>query len=81
LPESVWYSPSSAKIKIASNPAICLESLIRDRQQELERKRQELTEQIARLESDPALAHVEKELAALAGFDSAAYQAGHPAGA
>jgi hypothetical protein len=61
--------------EIASNPAICLESLIRDRQQELERKRQELTEQIARLESDPALAHLKKELAALAGFDSAAYQA------
>ncbi|MBV9381510.1 MAG: AAA family ATPase, partial [Streptosporangiaceae bacterium] len=62
-------------LEIASNPAICLESLIRDRQQDLERKRQELTEQIARLESDPALAHLKKELAALAGFDPAAYQA------
>jgi hypothetical protein len=61
--------------EIASNPAICLESLIRDRQWELERKRHELTERIARLEGDPALAHLEAERAALAGFDSAAYQA------
>lgn len=61
--------------EIASNPAICLESLIRDRQRELERKRHELTEQIARLKGDPALAHLEAERAALTGFDSAAYQA------
>jgi hypothetical protein len=44
--------------EIADNPAICLESLIRDRQRELERKRHELTEQIARLKGDPALAHL-----------------------
>ena len=61
--------------EIASNPAICMESLIRDRQRELERKRYELTERIARLQGDPLLTHLEAERAALAGFDSAAYQA------
>jgi AAA domain/PLD-like domain len=60
--------------EVASNPAICLEVLIRERQRELESRRQELTEQIARLKSDPALAHLEAERAALAGFDSDAYQ-------
>lgn len=61
--------------EIASNPAICLEQLIRDRQRELEDKRQQLTGQIAKLERDPALAHLDQERSALAGFDPAVYEA------
>jgi hypothetical protein len=61
--------------EIARNPAICLEALIRKRQQGLEHKRLELTERIASLKVHPALARLEADRAALAGFDLDAYQA------
>lgn len=60
--------------EIAANPAIFLESLIREQQQVLEHKRQDLTNRIADLRADPAIVNLEAQRAALGGFDAYAYQ-------
>lgn len=54
---------------IAENPAVCLETLIRERQADLERQRLAVQEQIRTLQEDPAIREFDDAQADLEGFD------------
>jgi superfamily I DNA/RNA helicase len=60
---------------IADNPAVCLDRLVRDLQEELEARRRDLEEQIEALRDQPTLVKLEKVHAVLDEFDVAAYRA------
>jgi hypothetical protein len=60
---------------IANNPAVCLDRLVRDLQEELEARRRDLEEQIETLRDQPTVVKLEKARAVLDEFDVAAYRA------
>ena len=61
--------------EIAHNSAICLELLVRDRQEEFEKERRRLEEQIAALQADSVVAELTATESELHGFDLDAYLA------
>lgn len=60
--------------EIADNPEVCLQELVRSRQQMLEQACEGLSTQIVALREDPAFGQLDDAVAALDGFDPAAYQ-------
>jgi AAA domain-containing protein/phospholipase D-like protein len=60
---------------VAADPRICLQRIILDRQEQGNRARREVQEQIAARRRHPDVARLESALGELAGFDAAAYQA------
>ena len=61
--------------EVAENPAVCLQKLVRDRQEALERLRCQLEEQIAACQGDPDMARLAEVRAELEDFDVDAYLA------
>jgi hypothetical protein len=59
---------------IAQNPAICLDKLVRSRQEALEQERHRLQDQITTLQALPAITELASAETDLEGFDFAAYQ-------
>jgi hypothetical protein len=60
---------------IADNPAVCLQKIVLDRQENLERQRHQLEEQIGALRSHPDVVRVNDVRALLDGFELDAYRA------
>jgi AAA domain/PLD-like domain len=60
---------------IADNPAICLQKIVRDRQETLERQRHQLQEQIGALWTQPDVVRLDDVRALLDGFELDAYRA------
>lgn len=61
--------------EIAQDPAVCLEKLVRDRQEALEQERRRIEEQITALQAVPVIAEFAEAEAELKDFDILAYQA------
>ena len=61
--------------EVAENPAVCLQKLVRDRQEALEQLRCRLEEQIAACQGDPDMARLAEVRAELEDFDRNAYLA------
>ena len=61
--------------EVAENPAVCLQKLVRDRQEALEQLRCQLEEQIAACQGDPDMARLAEVRAELEDFDLNAYLA------
>lgn len=60
---------------IADNPDVCLQKIVRDRQESLERQRRQLDEQIGTLRSHPDVVRLDDVRAVLDGFELDAYRA------
>ena len=61
--------------EIATNPAVCLQTLIRERQEALEQQRFELEKQISMMQEQPVIGQLAEAEADLEGFDQGAFQA------
>ncbi len=61
--------------EIAANPAVCLQILVRERQEALEQQRLELEKQISMLQEQPVIGQLSEAEADLEGFDQGAFQA------